>query len=61
MDKTEQRGRIVSAQLRPEMVERLRQLAEAGDRTLSAEIRRAVSRHVERERGRFVTVEEEKR
>jgi len=47
---TKTASRIVSAQLPIVVVERLLRLAEEGDRTLSAEIRRAVHAHLERER-----------
>ena len=41
-----------SVLLRPDTMQALRELAEAGDRPLAREIRRAVEAHVERERGK---------
>jgi len=40
--------RIVSAQVSQEQRQELERLAERGDRTLSAEVRRAIARHLER-------------
>ena len=40
---------IVSAQIEATQREELQRLAAAGDRTLSAEVRRAVVEHLERE------------
>jgi hypothetical protein len=45
---------IVSAQVPVGTLEQLRTLADEADRTLSAEIRRALNEHLERERGRQV-------
>jgi hypothetical protein len=41
---------IVSAQVTAEQRDELRRLAARADRTLSAEVRRAVNEHLERER-----------
>jgi predicted transcriptional regulator len=42
---------IVSGAVEPDQAARLAELARAGDRTVSAELRRAVREHLERERG----------
>jgi predicted transcriptional regulator len=40
-------GQVVSTRVRPEIVVRLEQLAAEADRTLAAEIRRAITGHLE--------------
>ena len=42
---------VVSGAVAPDQAARLAELARAADRTVSAELRRAVREHLERERG----------
>jgi predicted transcriptional regulator len=44
-----ERRRVLSAQVEPATAERLEQLAQRADRTLSSEIRRALREHIARE------------
>ena len=46
--------RVTSVLIPIAQLERLRELADEADRSLGAEVRRAISEHLERERGRQV-------
>jgi predicted transcriptional regulator len=49
MYRTTVEKRVVSAQVSKEQRSELERLAERGDRSLSAEIRRAIAQHLERQ------------